>query len=130
MCSSAINKRRKVMGETEGGVKRGRRVHNLKFAIVVGSTCKQILQMHKKQASEQFSICQRYRAEIYSMYIVYIQCIYSTFQFQLVPAVCPLISHALYRYIASFLRRSGAFLRSALFFSLHANALLLLLLHI
>lgn len=71
MCSSAINKRRKVMGETGGGVKRGRRVHNLKFAIVVGSTCKQILQMHKKQASEHFSICQRYKAEIYSMYVIY-----------------------------------------------------------
>lgn len=85
------------MGETEGGVKIGRRVHNLKFAIVVGSTCKQILQMHKKQASEHFSICQRYRVERYSRYIlvVYIQRIYSTFQFQLVPAVCPLIRHAL-----------------------------------
>lgn len=59
------------MGETEGGVKIGRRVHNLKFAIVVGSTCKQILQMHKKQASEHFSICQRYKAEIYSMYVIY-----------------------------------------------------------
>lgn len=59
------------MGETERGVEREGRLHNLKFAIVVGSACKQILQMHKKQASEQFSICQRYKAEIYSMYVIY-----------------------------------------------------------
>lgn len=53
----------------------GKGVYNLKFAIVVGSAGKQILQMNKTQASEQFPIYQRYRSSYYTYYIVYVQCI-------------------------------------------------------